>query len=68
MSKNKTLLIALGGAAAAAAIYKYLGTEKGKELLSSASGLVKDLTSRATEYAKSNIGSTVKNTLQVQPS
>lgn len=68
MSRNKTFLIALGGAAAAAAIYRYLGTERGKELLHSASGLVKDLTSKATDYAKTNIGSTVKNTLQGQPS
>jgi hypothetical protein len=30
--------------------------------------LVKDLTSKATEYAKTNIGSTVKNTLEGQPS
>jgi hypothetical protein len=57
MSTNKTLLIALGGAAAATLIYRYLGTDKGKELLNSASGMVKDLTSKATEYAKNSLGS-----------
>jgi hypothetical protein len=53
---NKTFLIALGGAAAAVVLYRYLGTAKGKELLSSASGVVKDLTSKATEYAKKTPG------------
>jgi hypothetical protein len=68
MSTNKTLLFALGGAAAAAALYRYLGSEKGKELLNSASGLVKDITTKATEYAKNNLGSAVQNTGQGQPS
>jgi hypothetical protein len=67
MSTNKTLLIALGGAAAATLIYRYLGTEKGKELLNSASGLVKDLTSKATEYAKTNLGG-AQSTDQAQAS
>ncbi len=60
MAMNKTLLIALGGAAAAAAIYRYLSTDKGKQMLNSASGLVKDLTSKATEYAKTNLGKKVQ--------
>jgi hypothetical protein len=64
---TKTLLFALGGAAVAAALYKYLGTEKGKELLTSASGLVKDLTTKATEFTKNNLG-TVSTPSQGQPS
>lgn len=60
MAINKTLLIALGGAAAAAAIYRYLSTDKGQEMLNSASGLVKDLTAKATDYAKSNLGKKVQ--------
>lgn len=68
MSTNKTLLFALGGAAVAAALYRYLGSEKGKELLNSASGLVKDLTTKATDYAKNNLGSAVQNKTQGQPS
>jgi hypothetical protein len=66
MAINKTVLIALGGAAAAAVLYRYLGTEKGKELLTSASGVLKDLTSKATELAKNSTG-LVQNTGQSQP-
>jgi hypothetical protein len=66
MATNKTLLIALGGAAAAVMIYRYLGTEKGKEALDSASGLLKDLTSKATEFAKKNTGA-AQGADQAQP-
>ena len=52
MSKNKILLAALGGAIGAALLANYLGTEKGKKLLSSSSGILKDLADRAIEYAK----------------
>jgi hypothetical protein len=64
---NKTLLFALGGAALGAAAYKYLGTEKGKELLSSASTLVKDLTAKATDFTKNSLGTTATPN-QGQPS
>lgn len=60
MAMNKTLLIALGGAAVAAGIYRYLSTDKGKEMLNSASGLVKDLTAKATDYAKTNLGKKIQ--------
>jgi hypothetical protein len=66
MAVNKTVLIALGGAAAAAILYRYLGTEKGKDLLNSASGVLKDLTSKATELAKNSAGLT-QATGQSQP-
>jgi hypothetical protein len=80
---NSILLAALGGAALAALIANYLGTEKGKQLLSAASDTLNDLKTKATDYAKNNlgdivsettknIGSTVKDTLvskmQQQPS
>lgn len=67
MSRNNLILAALGGAAAAALITNYLGTEKGKEMLNSASGVLKDLTGKATEYAKNNLGN-LKNINQTQPS
>jgi hypothetical protein len=67
MTTNRTLLMALGGAAAAAMIYRYLSTEKGKELVNSASGILKDVTSKATEYAKNNLGKLQKSN-PVQPS
>jgi hypothetical protein len=56
MSRNNIILAALGGAAAAALIANYLGTEKGKELLNSSTGVLKDLAGKATEFAKSSIG------------
>jgi hypothetical protein len=71
MSRNSVLLAALGGAAAGALISNYLGTEKGKEMLNSASGALKDLTNKATELAKSNL-SNIKGNREnregVQPS
>jgi hypothetical protein len=68
MSRNNLILAALGGAAAAALITNYLGTEKGKQMLESASGTLKDLTTRATEFAKNNLGSTSSRQDNVQPS
>ncbi len=56
MASNKTLLIALGGAAAAALIYRYLGTESGKQFVSNASDTLKDFAGKATDYAKDNLG------------
>jgi hypothetical protein len=63
MSKgNSILLAALGGAAVAALVANFLTTERGKELLNSASGTIKDLTGKATEYAKNNLGEVIKET------
>jgi hypothetical protein len=77
MASNRTLLYALGGAAAAALIYRYLNTEKGKELLNTASTSLKDFATKATDYAKENLGQlqnsgfqkpSYKNTNEPQPS
>jgi hypothetical protein len=66
MSRNNVILAALGGAAAAALIANYLGTEKGKQLLNTASGTLKDLTDKATEFAKSNLTSLKASKEEVQ--
>ncbi len=55
MSKNNVLLAALGGAAAAVILANFLGTEKGKQVLHSAGDMLKDLTGKATELAKSKL-------------
>lgn len=63
MSKgNSILLAALGGAVVAALIANYLGTEKGKEFLHSASDTLKDFSGKATEYAKNNLGEVINET------
>ena len=59
---NAILLAALGGAVVAALIANYLGTERGKELLSSASDTLKDLGGKATELAKNNLGEVLEET------
>jgi hypothetical protein len=66
MSRNGLILTALGGAAAAILIANYLQTDKGKELLESASGTIKDLTGKATEFAKNNLGNLKKAQEEVQ--
>jgi hypothetical protein len=55
MSRNGLILTALGGAAAAILIANYLNTDKGKQLLSSATDSLNDLTGKVAEFAKSNI-------------
>ncbi len=67
MSKNNIILAALGGAVVAAVVANYLGTEKGKQTLNSASDLLKDLAGKATEYAKNSI-SNFQNVHEGQPS
>jgi hypothetical protein len=59
---NSILLAALGGAAVAALLANYLSTEKGKELLQSATNTLKDLSGKATEYAKNNLGEVLNET------
>jgi hypothetical protein len=59
---NNILLAALGGAAVGALLANYLTTEKGRELLNSAGNTIKDLSSQATEYAKTNLGEIVRET------
>lgn len=63
---NTIVLAALGGAALAALLANYFTTEKGQEFLNTASNTLKDLSGKATEYAKSNLGEVInetKNTL-----
>jgi hypothetical protein len=63
MTRGNTILIAaLGGAALAAVLANYLMTEKGRELLHSASGTLKDLSGKASEYAKTNLGEVLEET------
>jgi hypothetical protein len=59
---NSILLAALGGAAVAALLANYLSTEKGRELLHTATETLKDLSGKATEMAKANIGEVLQET------
>lgn len=67
MNKNNILLAAIGGAAIGALVATYLYSEQGKQLVNTASDALKDLTDKATEFAKNNIQA-VKDTNVVQPS
>lgn len=63
MNRGTTIfLAALGGAAVAAALANYLLSPRGQELLSSASETLKDISGKATEFAKNNIGEIVQET------
>ncbi len=59
---NSILLAAVGGAILAALIANYLTTERGKQFLNSALDALKDVSGKATEYAKTNIGEIVRET------
>jgi hypothetical protein len=59
---NNILLAALGGAAVGALVASALNTEKGKQMLESASESIKDLSGKATRYAKENLGEVVRET------
>jgi hypothetical protein len=59
---NNILLAALGGAAIGALIGSALNTEKGRQMVESASNTIKDLSGKATEYAKQNIGDVIRET------
>lgn len=59
---NNILLAALGGAAVGAILASVLSTEKGKQLLESASTTLRDLSDKATDYAKQNLGEVVRET------
>jgi len=56
------LLAALGGAAVGALIGSALTTERGRQMVESASNTIKDLSGKATEYAKQNIGEVIRET------
>ena len=59
---NNILLAAVGGAILAALIANYLTTERGRQFLDSAANTLKDLSGKATEYAKNNLGEIVRET------
>ena len=59
---NNILLAAVGGAAVGALVATYLSTEKGKQMLESASTTIKDFSGKAKEYAKQNIGDVIRET------
>lgn len=59
---NTILLAALGGAAVAALLANFLTTEKGRQLLQTATSTLKDLSAQATEYAKTNLGEVLNET------
>jgi hypothetical protein len=65
MSTARILLFAAAGAAVGTLLYRYLGTEKGKELLNTASDSLKDLASKATDYAKTSLGTTAQKANKV---
>lgn len=63
MSKGSNIWVAaVAGAVLAALIANYLSTEKGKQFLASAGDSLKDLTNRATDFAKNNLGEIVRET------
>ena len=59
---NNILVAAVAGAVLAALIANYLSTEKGRQFLDSAANALKDLSGKATEYAKNNISEIVRET------
>lgn len=59
---NNILLAALGGAAVGALLGSVLTTEKGRQMIDSATNTIKDLSGKATEYAKQNIGEVIRET------
>lgn len=59
---NNIMLAAVAGAVLAALIANYLQTEKGRQFLDSASNALKELSGKATEYAKTNLGEIVRET------
>jgi hypothetical protein len=71
MSRNNMIIGALAGVAAAALVRNYLQTENGKQMLNTASETLKDLTAKATEFAKQNLSQVKglnRTTDHVQPS
>jgi len=60
--RNNILIAAIAGAALAALIANYLSSERGKQFLESAARTIKDLSEKASEYAKTNLGEIVRET------
>ena len=59
---NNILLAALGGAAVGALLGSLLTTERGRQMVESASSTIKDLSGKATQYAKENLGEVIRET------
>lgn len=59
---NTILLAALGGAAVAALLASYLSTEQGRQLLSTASESLRELSGKAKEIAKNNLSEVLDET------
>ena len=59
---NNILVAAVAGAVLAALIANYLNTEKGRQLLDSAANSLRELTAKATDFAKNNLGEIVRET------
>jgi len=63
MSRGSTIWVAaVTGAVLAALIANYLSTERGKQFLDSAANTLKDLSGKATEFARNNIADIVRET------
>lgn len=63
MSRGANIWVAaVAGAVLAALIANYLSTERGRQFLASASNSLRDLSARATEFAKNNLGEIVRET------
>jgi hypothetical protein len=63
MSRGNTIaLAALGGAVVAALLANYFTTEQGRQILSSATDTLKDLSGKATEIAKTTAAEVLNET------
>ncbi len=63
MNKGSNIWVAaIAGAVLAALIANYLSTERGRQFLDSASNTLKDLSSKATDFAKNNLSELVRET------
>jgi gas vesicle protein len=63
MTRGSTILLAaLGGAVVAALVAQYLSTEQGKQLLSSATDTLKDVSNQAKEIARNNLAEVLDET------
>ena len=63
MTRGSNIMVAaVAGAVLAALIANYLSTERGRQFLDSAANALKELSGKATEFAKNNIGEIVRET------
>lgn len=59
---SNIMLAAVAGAVLAALIANYLSTERGRQFLDSAANALKDLSGKASEFAKNNIAEIIRET------